>query len=166
MPSSNCRMENGRRFTERGWVEAFDLGYCLGLVEGVYANASGTTIVQPIFFLRDALSSSGQPITFCVNLPMAVFAFYTGISLWRVRLNALKLVKVYFLVQLALAALSVLAVVVGASTGAYQGGTEYQTAEMVTTDALNSLRTALFVWIWWSYFKRSKRVRATYGLNL
>ena len=132
----------------------------------LFLFCASTTIVQPIFFLRDALSSSGQPITFCVNLPMAVFAFYTGISLWRVRLNALKLVKVYFLVQLALAALSFLAVVVGARMGAYQGGTEYQTAEMVTTDALNSLRTALFVWIWWSYFKRSKRVQATYGLNL
>ena len=134
----------------------------------LFLFCASTTILQPIFFLRDALSPSGQPITFCVDLALAVFAFYTGISLWRVRLNALKMVKVYFLVQLAVAVLSVLAVVIGASTGADQGVAldKAKEAEMVTTDVLNSLRPALFVWIWWSYFKRSKRVRATFGSNL
>jgi hypothetical protein len=131
-----------------------------GVSGWLFLFCAGTTILQPIFYLKDA-----QPLSLFVVIPLAAFSFYVGITAWRVRRNALRVVKAYFLVQLALAALGLLVVVVGANTGAYPGGLEKKT-EMVTVEAFNSLRPAIFVWIWWSYFKRSKRVRATYGANL
>ena len=136
-----------------------------GVSGWLFVFCVATTILQPIAYLRDV-----SILTFFADIPLAAFAFYVGITLWRVRPNALKVVRVYFIVTLvctlALAALNLLVVAFGASAGMYPSTLEKKT-EMMTTAILRPLlQPALFIWIWWTYFKRSKRVRATYRANL
>jgi hypothetical protein len=82
------------------------------------------------------------------------------VALWRVRPNALGLVKAYFI---SLVCLAVLAVIRGLSAPqstqiSYEAPSENYVAEGVAQ--------IIAVVIWWFYFKKSKRVKATFGRNL
>jgi hypothetical protein len=93
------------------------------------------------------------------NLLLGAFSLYAGICLWRVRPNALRLVKVYFVLVLSIATLAILASVVTTHSA--------PSSETPQTNVLtDGARMLIGVAIWWSYFKKSKRVKATYGANL
>ena len=128
----------------RGWL----LLFCLGLV-----------LVQPLALLFEAVNS-GDAFVAGFNLLLGAFAIYTGIALWRGATNALKLVKVYFVV-----------VLIGATLVIASGILTAPAARVSQTPSQDNPLTVGFrmligVAIWWSYFKKSKRVKATYGANL
>ncbi|MDP9267419.1 MAG: hypothetical protein M3P27_03735 [Acidobacteriota bacterium] len=79
----------------------------------------------------------------------------TGIQLWRVRPGALTLLRVYFALVLALTLFTI-------------GLMFYQTLGMHISlwSVVAWVRTAAFLGVWVTYFRVSKRVRATYGRNL
>lgn len=87
---------------------------------------------------------------------LAALSIYTGIDLWLKRLNALRWLKAYLIVALALGFLMLIGAAVRPGTPANPG-----------YDFIGSaIHDFIFVAIWWAYFHRSKRVKATFGQNL
>ena len=113
----------------------------------------GTTMITPVVAIFTAASSRDLSV-WLVELGLASLAIFTGISLWAGRKNALRLVKIYFIVLLCLAALALL----GSSS------TTTDPSHLEGTPA--AVRTLSTVVIWGLYFKKSKRVRNTFGHNL
>jgi hypothetical protein len=128
----------------RGWL----LLFCLGLV-----------LIQPLALFFEALNS-GDAFVGGFDLVFAAFAIYTGIVLWRVATKALRAVKVYFVAGLVMATIAIV------------GGILTAPAAVASTPPSQDnflavgIRMLIGVAIWWSYFKKSKRVKATYGANL
>lgn len=124
----------------RGWL----LLFCLGIV-----------FVQPLALIV----ASDTAFEAVFNLLLGAFSAYTGICLWRVKPNALRMVKVYFVLVLSIATIAILASVVTTHSA--------PSSETPQTNVLtDGARMLIGVAIWWSYFKKSKRVKATYGANL
>jgi len=96
-----------------------------------------------------------------IDVGFAALAMYTGICVWRVRPNALKLVKAYLISNIVLAVLTGMVALI--QTGTPHTGRDTGAGFGVMGAAL---RLLVFVIIWWSYFERSKRVAATFGRNL
>jgi len=120
----------------RGWL----LFYCIVV-----------TFVTPIVSLADLATNRRGLAVVVITVAVCGFSVYTGISLWRVERKGLKLVRAYLIMGWVIAALSMVELIVLRDFERY-GGPAGQTL----------LSTA----IWWSYFKKSKRVKATYGANL
>lgn len=128
----------------RGWL----LLFCVGLV-----------VVQPLGLLFEAVNS-GDAFVAGFNFLLGAFAIYTGIALWRVATNALRLVKVYFVVVLIVATLAIASGILTAPA------TRVSQTPSQDNFLTVGFRALISVVIWWSYFKKSKRVKATYGANL
>lgn len=126
-----------------GWL----LLFCLGLVA-----------VQPIALFLEAINS-GDALVAGFNLLLGVLAICTGVALWRVASNALRLVKAYFVVVLIVGILAIVGGIVTASA------TPSQTPPQENFLTVG-FRMLIGVAIWWYYFRKSKRVKATYGANL
>jgi hypothetical protein len=117
----------------------------------------GTTIIGPLVLLVEiaaklqnaSIVGSALPALLVALLAAGGFSIYTGATVWRVQTNALAVVKTYFIVMVGLASVVFLLSV----SGAY-----YNLA--------GPARTLISVAIWWAYFKKSKRVKATFGANL
>jgi hypothetical protein len=127
----------------RGWL----LLFCVG-----------AAILSPLFLLAEAAENAGDPVTVVFDIALAGFSVFTGISLWRVSSYALSLVKAYFITFLVIGFLGLLGSLV-------PKGHSVADPEFAET-LLGAVRPIVFVMIWWSYFKKSQRVRLTFGRNL
>jgi hypothetical protein len=121
----------------------------------------GATIVTPLYCLADALSNLSDALVVLIDVGFAAFALYTGILVWRVRPNALKLVKAYLISNIVLAMLTVIGAIIQSGTSRTDGSPGVGFGAMGV-----ALRILVFVIVWWSYFERSKRVGATFGRTL
>ena len=119
-----------------------------------------TTIIAPLLNLAEIAANSNDLFIVVFDLALTGFAMYTGISVWRVRSNALKIVKAYFITLSVIALLVIITAILGSSTH------KSAISSPRSNDVLTGLRTIVFVIIWWSYFERSRRVRATFGRSL
>ena len=89
------------------------------------------------------------------SIGLAVFSIYAGISLWKVLPNAVTVAKKYLGAAFVYSILSLfLPYLIGIS--------EEFKKEVGATNLLNSIITATYLYAWYQYLKRSKRVRATY----
>ena len=115
------------------------------------------TIVDPIYALRllPFLRYIHLNWTLPLSLLLIGYGVVTGIHLWRGRVGALMLLRVYFGLMLALTLFSI-------------GLLFYGTLGMHISiwSVFAWCRTFAFLGIWVTYFRVSKRVRATYGANL
>ena len=127
-----------------GWL----LLFCFGLIVG-----------NPLSIVKEILESPDIPLLIAAGLALAGFSIYTGIAVARVRPNALRLVKIIFIVMLVLAFLSLLGSFSSGDVGESGQGSRLQ-------GVIGAGRIVLAVGIWWSYFRKSTRVRATFGSNL
>jgi hypothetical protein len=117
------------------------------------------TILGPLVNLVEILQNPHQSFLVVFDVGMSAFSIYTGAVIWGVRSSALKLVKAYFIVMLAVAALSIL--------GSFRTSLrEIQQQSPSQNPIMVGGRIFIAVAIWWTYFKKSKRVRATFGMNL
>ncbi len=114
---------------------------------------------NPLKLLVDA-SEAGWAVA-AFDVALAAFSVYVGICVARLSPRALPLLKAYFIVLLLLGLGSVAWAAVLAW---FTNGAAGEEALMRLAGA--GARTAFFVAIWWSYFRRSLRVRNTYGRNL
>jgi hypothetical protein len=122
-----------------GWL----LFFCISLV-----------LLSPLANLARIVSlPSGNSSGAALDLSLAVFGIVVGITIWNVRPIAFTLLWVYFGVVVFMALLGLLGSIV--SKGEAQ-------ASAVTV----SIRSLFYVCIWFFYFRRSERVRATFGRNL
>ena len=97
-------------------------------------------------------------VTGVLKIGLAVFSLYAGVSLWRRAPNAVALARVYLTaIALSSAAFLFLPILLG---------TKMTTAEALSNEnVLNVILTVVYVLLWLVYLSRSKRVRATYGLE-
>lgn len=117
-----------------------------------------TTIITPALQVFLAFAYSG--VTSLVYMVFAGFALFTGVSTWRVRKNALRIVKVYLVALLCFwLVMGFLSFVAGLAQPPSQAGSD-------AAVTVGLIRALIGFYISWSYFKSSKRVRATFGANL
>lgn len=89
------------------------------------------------------------------SIGLAVFSIYAGISLWKVLPNAVTMGKKYLGAAFVYSILSLfLPYLIGIS--------EEFGKEVGATNLLNTIITAVYLFAWYQYLKRSKRVRSTY----
>jgi hypothetical protein len=136
-PADSLQQAAGERLKIGGWLAFF----CFGLV-----------VLAPLHGLREINQSLDQPFLVVLEVGLVAFSIYTGIALTRVRPNAMRLVKIFFIVMLALGILSVL--------GSFASDSGDKDALVAGLGTIGSAA------IWWSYFRKSKRVRDTFGSNL
>lgn len=127
----------------RGWL----LWFCLVVA-----------VFTPVMVLASVVHEKNG-LAIAIELGLAALYIYTGIGLWRIKTSALNWVEILFIVQLALVALSALATI-GSKRGPWER--DFSINPFLEQGILRLSHTI----IWWAYFKKSKRVRATYGRNL
>jgi hypothetical protein len=128
-------------------VGGFLLFFCVGI-----------TIFRPLGYAAEILQNPHDTFVVVFDLGLAAFSIYTGLTTWRARPNALKLIKFYFIVTLAVVCLMILRLSTNIKEIVQQSPSENPVA--------TGLQTLMAVAIWWSYFAQSKRVKATFGSNL
>jgi hypothetical protein len=124
-------------------------------------------IVVTLFVVSDGLAARqdlGREmfrlifVTGVLKIGLAVFSLYAGVSLWRRAPRAVTLARTY-LVAIGLSSVAFLFLPVLL-------GSKMTTAEALSSEnVLNVLLTVVYVLLWLAYLSRSKRVRATYGLQ-
>jgi len=128
-------------------VGGFLLFFCVGI-----------TVFQPLGCAAEILQNPNDTFVVVFDLGLAAFSIYTGLTTWRARPNALKLIKVYFIVWLAVDCSMILRL----STNIKEIVQQSPSKNPVAT----GLQTLIAIAIWWSYFAQSKRVKATFGSSL
>ena len=125
-----------------GWL----LLFCVGLA----------MVAPAVSLIRALQNPSLLSLAFIVLI--ASYQIYVGALLWKVTPDALGTLKVYFIV------VSVLGVVL------LGGGMAMLAVPRLSRFSerllLDGARTLLSTLIWWLYFRKSRRVRNTYGRNL
>jgi hypothetical protein len=127
----------------RGWL----LWFCIVL-----------TIVDPLIFLTEAVRSKSG-LTIILDLALTALAIYTGVRLWQIAANALAWLTAWFATQLGLAAFILVGAIIS-KRGLYGPNFEINPGLEIGARILSGTI------IWWAYFKKSKRVRVTYGSNI
>jgi hypothetical protein len=114
-----------------------------------------TTIIAPLINIGSTLSS---PSAFSViDLGLAAFMLITGVNLWRITPRALRLTKILLAIQFWLGVVLFIAQIAGSATESSAGDSRSDTG---------AFRMLVGSTIWWFYFKKSKRVKATFGRTI
>jgi Protein of unknown function (DUF2569) len=152
------RKLNGLQSEPRG-VSGWLFLLCINLtILDPFANllnlAIGTNFARPYFDQQPVLQKL-MIINGVCSIGLAVFSIYAGISLWRILPNAVTTAKKYLGTAFLYTLVSLfLPYLIGLSA-------EMQ-KEVGAMSLLNGFITALYLYGWYQYLKRSKRVRATY----
>jgi len=139
----------------KGWL----LLLCVNLtILDPFANlfnlAIGTHFSRPYFDQHPVLQKLILINGVC-SIGLAVFSIYAGISLWKVLPDAVAIAKKYLGSAFLYSIFSLfLPYLIGLS--------EEIRKEIGATNLLNSFVTTFYLYAWYQYLKRSKRVRATY----
>jgi heme A synthase len=86
---------------------------------------------------------------------MIGFSIYAGIKLWRIRPGAVRTAEIFLLCVLCYQGIPALLPLLAGRPSPYQ--------PMTQAAATNLLSAFLYVAVWYSYLRRSERVKATYG---
>lgn len=90
-----------------------------------------------------------------LSIGIVCFSVYAGISLWRVRPNGIAIVKAFLLIFMGYAVVAnILPFLAGLPANANEA--------MIAQAFIGVLRSAIFVFIWYMYLEKSKRVHATF----
>jgi ribosomal protein L40E len=117
------------------------------------------TLVGPLVNIAEIAQNPNDSVTVALDLMLAVFKIITGVVVWRISPYALKLVKAYFIVTLVISCLSVVG-----SLSTNLNDVAHQSAPSNGLGA--GFQGLIGVILWWSYFRKSRRVKATFGSNL
>ena len=120
------------------------------------------TVLAPIATIEDG-SSGWLLIDVLVGLKV-FFGVFVAINLWSRSEYALKLLRIYFFINIGSGILRFVMGVVAAVSYAYAG--ETRTAEGALLRLIAYLIGLAILVAWLGYFHSSKRVKATYGSNL
>ncbi len=111
-------------------------------------------IISPIIVVVGILSEPSPYSVF--HLALAVFSVVTGIAIWKLWPQALKLTKILLIIQFVIGAILVASQILNSSAMA---------SSNASPDA-GGARALVGSIVWFSYFKKSRRVRATFGRNI
>lgn len=114
-----------------------------------------TTVIAPIINVASILS---DPTVYSViDLALVAYMIITGVNLWRLTGRALRLTKVLLAIQFWLGIVLFIIQIASSNTESTSGTSSSDTA------GFRMLVTSI---IWWFYFKKSKRVKATFGKTI
>jgi hypothetical protein len=139
----------------KGWL----LLLCVNLtILDPFANllnlAIGTHFARPFFDQNPQLQRLLLINGVC-SIGLAVFSIYAGISLWKILPKAVIVAKKYLTAAFIYSVFSLfLPYLIGLSQEVQK--------KIGATSLFNSIITVLYIYAWYQYLKRSKRVRATY----
>ena len=111
-------------------------------------------IVSPVIVLVSTLAEPSPYSLF--DLALTVYSVLTGVAIWKLWPRALKLTKVLLIIQFAIGVILVAGQILDSSTA---------NSSSATPD-VSGARVLVFSIVWFSYFKKSRRVRATFGRNI
>lgn len=148
----------GQQFELQG-VKGWLLLLCINLtLLDPFANllnlAVGTHFGRPYFDQNPPLERL-MLINGVCSIGLAVFSIYAGISLWKVLPNAVTIAKKYLGAAFLYSLLSLFLPYL-------MGLPPETTKELGPTSLMNTIITAVYLYVWYQYLKRSKRVKATY----
>ena len=125
-----------------------------------------TAIIAPLAHIADA-ANSNDTVVILIDVAFTMLAFCTGLSVWRVRHNAFRWVRAYLITAICLGVVAYVISLGQASDMTYDS-TSPTVAEHITTriNRSQTIGSVIAAVIWWQYFKKSKRVNATFGKNL
>ncbi len=118
-----------------------------------------TGILGPILYVAGARHAP-SPIDSVIDLAFGGFAAVTCVYIWRVHWRALGMLRIYLLSVFCLAGLNILGAV--AMIRVAPGGLSLANS----VPLLDAVRSLLIPILWWQYFRRSRRVLATFGVNM
>lgn len=142
----------------RGWLFLF----CLILLVLNPAMVGISTLYLGRVISRNPAIKENMPlyITFIFHILFGAayfcFSLYAGISLWKVKPNAVRIAKNFLLFSIFISIADFL------PTLAFDLPAEKK-AQFLRNLTDGFFTTLIFVFIWYSYLVRSKRVKATYG---
>jgi len=109
-----------------------------------------TTIIAPVVNVVSIMSKpSGYSI---IDLALAVYMVITGVNLWRISTRALRLTKVLLAIQFWIGTFLFVIQIAASASG-----------DTTSSSDAGGFRMLVGSIIWWFYFKKSKRVKATFG---
>jgi low temperature requirement protein LtrA len=114
-----------------------------------------TTVIAPIINVVTLLSDSSAYSV--IDLALVAYMIITGVNLWRLTGRALRLTKVLLAIQFWLGIVLIIIQIASSNTESTSGTSSSDTA---------GFRMLVTSTIWWFYFKRSKRVKATFGKTI
>jgi len=142
----------------RGWLLALSLFLMIAMplvavlgIVGAWQSAAASPV------LRTALVSE-----IVIELGLAAFAVHAGFSLYRVRRNAVRIAKAYFITMLALSAFGLIVILLGA-LALPEGADTGSFARLQRPVGFAAIRQIVVSAVCLAYLSRSKRVRATYS---
>ncbi len=160
--STEARSRQDEHRTELYGVRGWLLLLCIYLV-----------IVMPLIAILGAIGALQRAATapalrgalvteVVLELGLAILAAYAGWALYRVRRNAVRITKIYFIIMFALAIFGLITLL---ATAPVLSQPQDNVALLNTLRApamVASIRQAILSGVWLVYLQRSKRVRATY----
>jgi len=97
-----------------------------------------------------------------LELGLALLAAYAGWALYRMRRNAVRITKIYFIIMFALAILELLTLIATAPVLSQQQDNVDLLNTLRAPTTVASIRQAILSAVWLVYLQRSKRIHATY----
>lgn len=140
----------------KGWLLL--LCVCLAILDpmaGIFNLMIITDVMRPYFDQDPALFNLVLVGGIC-NICLLVYSMYTGVSLWKVSLNAVIGAKKYFLILFHYSFISIF-------FPQLFGLSEKTQTEIYKMNPLNNVIIMLYAFIWYLYLRKSKRIKATYG---
>ena len=105
-------------------------------------------VLSPLFILGGIIS---EPSVYSVfDLALGAFSIYTAVLIWRVSPRALRMTKILLILEFCIAALLLVAQLSDTSSKSDPAATRMLFGSIV----------------WFSYFKKSRRVKATFGRSI
>ena len=114
-----------------------------------------TTIVTPMIDIGSTLSNPSAISV--MGLGLTAFVVSTGVNLWKMRPRALRLTKILLAIQFWLGLLLFIAEIAATANESSAGDSRPDSGPF---------RMLVSSIIWWFYFKKSKRIKATFGRNM
>ena len=122
-----------------GWL----LFFCIGMV-----------VLSPLVtFVQVINGANNEVLVMLLEFPRVTIGVVAGIFLWNVRPVAFTLLWIYFGIVTMFAVLGII-------------GFAAKPDPANPQDLLLTVRSLIYVFVWFLYFRRSERVRATFGRNL
>jgi hypothetical protein len=123
-----------------------------------YFRARFRGFIVPSIDVRESkamISTLSHPSGYSlIDLCLAAFSVFTGVSLWKAKPQALRLTKILLVIQFCLGALLFIGELISSTSDSSTSG---------NASDPSGLRMLVFALIWFLYFKKSKRVRIVYG---
>jgi len=153
MPVATAQRETSSRVES-----SFDFSGFYGVKGWLLLFCILVTIANPLSAAAEALRIRSVAVTI-LDAGFAALCICTGYRLWSIKPKSLRWVEIYFVVRLALAAVTLMGAIISKRPAL---GRDFSLNPSLESGITNVYGTI----IWWAYFKKSKRVKATYGRNL